>query len=305
MKKVASINELIGNTPIAKLNKVVSEQEAEVFAKLEFFNPGGSVKDRIALSMIEKAEAEGNLKAGYTIVEPTSGNTGIGLAMVGAAKGYRVQIVMPDTMSIERRLLMKAFGAELVLTPGAEGMKGAIAKATELAAKEGYFMPLQFDNAANPEIHEKTTAQEILSSFEGETIDAFVAGVGTGGTITGVGRALKKVYPDIRIYAVEPAESKVLRGGEHSPHKIQGIGAGFVPKVLDETVYDAVIGVPGDDALATARDVARQEGILVGISAGAAINAAVQVAKQLGAGKKVVTIIPDSGERYLSTELYQ
>lgn len=305
MKKVASINELIGNTPIAKLNKVVSEQEAEVFAKLEFFNPGGSVKDRIALSMIEKAEAEGNLKAGYTIVEPTSGNTGIGLAMVGAAKGYRVQIVMPDTMSIERRLLMKAFGAELVLTPGAEGMKGAIAKATELAAKEGYFMPLQFDNAANPEIHEKTTAQEILSAFEGETIDAFVAGVGTGGTITGVGRALKKVYPDIRIYAVEPAESKVLRGGEHSPHKIQGIGAGFVPKVLDETVYDAVIGVPGDDALATARDVARQEGILVGISAGAAINAAVQVAKQLGAGKKVVTIIPDSGERYLSTELYQ
>lgn len=305
MKKVASINELIGNTPIAKLNKVVSEQEADVFAKLEFFNPGGSVKDRIALSMIEKAEAEGNLKAGYTIVEPTSGNTGIGLAMVGAAKGYRVQIVMPDTMSIERRLLMKAFGAELVLTPGAEGMKGAIAKATELAAKEGYFMPLQFDNAANPEIHEKTTAQEILSSFEGETIDAFVAGVGTGGTITGVGRALKKVYPDIRIYAVEPAESKVLRGGEHSPHKIQGIGAGFVPKVLDETVYDAVIGVPGDDALATARDVARQEGILVGISAGAAINAAVQVAKQLGAGKKVVTIIPDSGERYLSTELYQ
>ncbi|MGY3751100.1 cysteine synthase A [Vagococcus acidifermentans] len=305
MKKVASINELIGNTPIAKLNKVVSEQEAEVFAKLEFFNPGGSVKDRIALSMIEKAEAEGNLKAGYTIVEPTSGNTGIGLAMVGAAKGYRVQIVMPDTMSIERRLLMKAFGAELVLTPGAEGMKGAIAKATELAAKEGYFMPLQFDNAANPEIHEKTTAQEILSAFEGETIDAFVAGVGTGGTITGVGRALKKVYPDIRIYAVEPAESKVLRGGEHSPHKIQGIGAGFVPKVLDETVYDAVIAVPGDDALATARDVARQEGILVGISAGAAINAAVQVAKQLGAGKKVVTIIPDSGERYLSTELYQ
>lgn len=304
-KIVKSVTELIGQTPIVQLQQIVPEGAADVYVKLEFFNPGGSVKDRIALSMIERAEEEGKLSAGGTIIEPTSGNTGIGLAMVGAAKGYKVKIVMPDTMSMERRQLMKAYGAELILTPGAEGMKGAIAKATSLAEENGYFMPLQFDNPANPSIHEKTTAKEVEAAFEDLDLDAFVAGIGTGGTITGVGHELKKVYPEIQIIAVEPTESPVLEGGKPGPHKIQGIGAGFVPKVLDTEVYGEVLAVSSDAAMETARQAAEKEGLLVGISAGAAIHAAIETAKKLGKGKKVLTVIPDNGERYLSTALYQ
>ncbi|MHC5247856.1 cysteine synthase A [Enterococcus sp. LJL90] len=306
MSKIySSITELIGKTPIVKLNRVVPQDAAEVFVKLEFFNPGSSVKDRIALSMVEQAEVDGRLTPGTTIIEPTSGNTGIGLAMVGAAKGYPVKIVMPDTMSIERRKLMQAYGAELILTPGAEGMKGAIATATELAEANGYFMPLQFDNEANPEIHQKTTGPEIVEAFGDAGVDAFISGVGTGGTVTGAGHELKKVYPNIQVYAVEPTESPVLEGGQPGPHKIQGIGAGFVPKVLDTKVYDGVLAVSSDDAMAMARKVGQEEGILVGISSGAAIFAAIEKAKELGAGKKVVVIVPDNGERYLSTALYQ
>lgn len=299
-----SVTELIGKTPIVKLGQIVPDGAADIFVKLEFFNPGGSVKDRIALSMIETAERNGQLKTGDTIVEPTSGNTGIGLAMVGAAKGYKVVIVMPDTMSIERRKLMQAYGAELLLTPGAEGMKGAIAKAATLSEKEGYFMPMQFDNPANPLTHEKKTGKEIQDVFGPSGLDAFVSGVGTGGTITGVGKELKRVYPKISIVAVEPTESPVLEGGSPGPHKIQGIGAGFIPKVLDTEIYDEIIAVPSEEAMETARQLAAKEGLLVGISAGAAVNAAIQVAKELGAGKKVLTVIPDNGERYLSTALY-
>ncbi|EOL46158.1 cysteine synthase [Enterococcus phoeniculicola] len=299
-----SVTELIGKTPVVQLNRLVPDDSAEVYVKLEFFNPGSSVKDRIALSMIEKAEKDGKLHLGDTIVEPTSGNTGIGLAMVGAAKGYKVVIVMPDTMSIERRKLMLAYGAELVLTPGADGMKGAIAKASELAEQDGYFMPLQFDNPANPDIHEKTTGKEIQEVFGTQGLDAFVSGIGTGGTITGAGKELKRVYPGIKVYAVEPTESPVLEGGQPGPHKIQGIGAGFIPKVLDTDVYDEVLGVSSENAMQTARQVAIQEGILVGISSGAAIYAALEVAKKLGKGKKVLAIVPDNGERYLSTALY-
>lgn len=300
-----SVTELVGHTPIVKLNKVVGEDSADVYVKLEFYNPGSSVKDRIALAMIEKAEKDGSLKAGNTIVEPTSGNTGIGLAMIGAAKGYRVVIVMPETMSIERRKLMQAYGAELILTPGSEGITGSINKAKELAEQEGYFMPLQFENPANPEIHEKTTGKEIENAFESKGLDAFVAGIGTGGTITGAGRELKRVYPDLKIYGVEPAESAILEGGQPSPHKIQGIGTGFVPKVLDTEIFDQAIAVSSEDAMATAREVGRKEGLLVGISSGAAIHAALKVAKELGKGKKVLAIVPDNGERYLSTALYQ
>ena len=300
-----SVNELVGHTPIVKLNKVVGEDSADVYVKLEFYNPGSSVKDRIALAMIEKAEKDGSLKAGNTIVEPTSGNTGIGLAMIGAAKGYRVVIVMPETMSIERRKLMQAYGAELILTPGSEGITGSINKAKELAEQEGYFMPLQFENPANPEIHEKTTGKEIENAFESKGLDAFVAGIGTGGTITGAGRELKRVYPDLKIYGVEPAESAILEGGQPGPHKIQGIGTGFVPKVLDTEIFDQAIAVSSEDAMATAREVGRKEGLLVGISSGAAIHAALKVAKELGKGKKVLAIVPDNGERYLSTALYQ
>ena len=299
-----SVTELIGKTPVVQLNRLVPDDSAEVYVKLEFFNPGSSVKDRIALSMIEKAEKDGKLHLGDTIVEPTSGNTGIGLAMVGAAKGYKVVIVMPDTMSIERRKLMLAYGAELVLTPGSDGMKGAIAKASELAEQDGYFMPLQFDNPANPDIHEKTTGKEIQEVFGTQGLDAFVSGIGTGGTITGAGKELKRVYPGIKVYAVEPTESPVLEGGQPGPHKIQGIGAGFIPKVLDTDVYDEVLGVSSENAMQTARQVAIQEGILVGISSGAAIYAALEVAKKLGKGKKVLAIVPDNGERYLSTALY-
>lgn len=300
-----SILSLIGETPIVKLNSVVPETSAEVYVKLEFFNPGGSVKDRIARSMIEAAEKEGRLKAGDTIVEPTSGNTGVGLAMLGAAKGYPVIIVMPDTMSVERRKLIQAYGATLILTPGSEGMKGAIAKASELASQEHFFMPLQFDNSANTAAHRETTAKEIQEAFGATGLDAFVAGIGTGGTITGVGQELRRTSPRIKIYAVEPEESPVLKGGKHSPHKIQGIGAGFVPEILDTTIYDHVLSVSSETALQTAREVAAKEGILVGISAGAAIHSAIQVAGELGPDKKVLAIVPDNGERYLSTALYQ
>ena len=300
-----SVTELVGHTPIVKLNKVVGEDSADVYVKLEFYNPGSSVKDRIALAMIEKAEKDGSLKAGNTIVEPTSGNTGIGLAMIGAAKGYRVVIAMPETMSIERRKLMQAYGAELILTPGSEGITGSINKAKELAEPKGYFMPLQYGNPANPEIHEKTTGKEIENAFESKGLDAFVAGIGTGGTITGAGRELKRVYPDLKIYGVEPAESAILEGGQPGPHKIQGIGTGFVPKVLDTEIFDQAIAVSSEDAMATAREVGRKEGLLVGISSGAAIHAALKVAKELGKGKKVLAIVPDNGERYLSTALYQ
>lgn len=300
-----TILDLVGQTPIVKLQHSVPADAADVYVKLEYFNPGSSVKDRIALAMIEKAEAEGKLTVGGTIVEPTSGNTGIGLAMVGAAKGYQVVIVMPDTMSIERRKLMQAYGAQLILTPGAEGIKGSIAKAKELAEANGWFLPLQFENPENPLIHELTTGKEIVETFAGETLDAFVAGIGTGGTITGAGRALRKAYPDILIYGVEPAESAVLEGGQPGPHKIQGIGTGFVPATLDTAIYDEAVSVTSKAALATARKIGQTEGLLVGISAGAAINAALTVAAELGAGKKVLAIVPDNGERYLSTALYQ
>lgn len=300
-----SVTELIGKTPIVKLNKIVPEDSADVFVKLEFFNPGGSVKDRIALSMIEKAEHDGLLKPGDTIIEPTSGNTGIGLSMVGVAKGYKVIIVMPETMSIERRLLMKGYGAELILTPGADGISGSIREAERLAKENGYFLPLQFENEANPLVHEKTTGSEIHQAFGVNGLDAFVAGIGTGGTITGAGRELKRVYPKIELIGVEPAESAILEGKEAGPHKIQGIGTGFVPKTLDTSVYDKVLSISGDEAMETAREVGRKEGILVGISSGAAIAAALKVAKELGKGKKVLAVVPDNGERYLSTALYQ
>ena len=300
-----SITELIGRTPIVKLNHLVPEGSAEVYVKLEFFNPGGSVKDRIALSMIEKAEQDGILKPGDTIIEPTSGNTGIGLAMVGVAKGYKVIIVMPETMSMERRLLMKGYGAELILTPGSEAISGSIKEAKRLAEEHGYFMPLQFENPANPAIHEKTTGHEIQEAFGVNGLDAFVAGIGTGGTITGAGRELKRVYPSIEIVGVEPAESAILEGKAAGPHKIQGIGTGFVPGTLDTSVYDKVVGTKGDEAMETARRVGKEEGILVGISSGAAIAAALKEAALLGKGKKVLAIVPDNGERYLSTPLYQ
>ncbi len=300
-----SVTELIGKTPIVKLNKIVPEDSADVFVKLEFFNPGGSVKDRIALSMIEKAEHDGLLKPGDTIIEPTSGNTGIGLSMVGVAKGYKVIIVMPETMSIERRLLMKGYGAELILTPGVDGISGSIREAERLAKENSYFLPLQFENEANPLVHEKTTGPEIHQAFGVNGLDAFVAGIGTGGTITGAGRELKRVYPKIELVGVEPAESAILEGKEAGPHKIQGIGTGFVPKTLDTSVYNKVLSVTGDEAMETAREVGRKEGILVGISSGAAIAAALKVAKELGKGKKVLAVVPDNGERYLSTALYQ
>lgn len=298
-----SIIDLVGNTPLVKLNRLTGPEDADVYLKLEFFNPGSSVKDRIALAMIEAAEKEGSLKEGSTIIEPTSGNTGIGLAMIAAAKGYKAVLVMPDTMSLERRNLLRAYGAELVLTPGAEGMKGAIGKAEELAEQNGWFMPQQFNNESNPEVHRLTTGPEIANALD--QVDAFISGIGTGGTITGAGSVLKERFPNVRIVAVEPADSPVLSGGKPGPHKIQGIGAGFVPKVLDTDIYDEIIQVTNDEAYAVARRAAREEGILGGVSSGAAISAALQVAKELGKGKKVVAIIPSNGERYLSTPLYQ
>ncbi|WP_226038340.1 cysteine synthase A [Aquibacillus saliphilus] len=304
MKIAQSIADLIGNTPIVKLNRTADAADAEIYLKLEFMNPGSSVKDRIALSMIEAGEKNGKLKEGDTIVEPTSGNTGIGLALVAAVKGYKAVLVMPDTMSMERRNLLRAYGADLVLTPGAEGMKGAIKKAEELQAEHGYFMPQQFNNEANPAVHARSTGKEIVEQM-GDQLDGFVSGIGTGGTITGAGKVLKEKYKDIKIYAVEPEDSAILSGGKPGPHKIQGIGAGFVPAVLDTEVYDEVITVSNDDAYATAREAARKDGLLGGVSSGAAIFAAKKVAKQLGKGKKVLAVIPSNGERYLSTPLYQ
>lgn len=304
MVRVAnSVTELIGQTPIVKLNRLVDENSAEVYLKLEYFNPGSSVKDRIGLAMIEAAEEQGLIKPGDTIVEPTSGNTGIGLAMVAAAKGYKAVFVMPETMSLERRNLLRAYGAELVLTPGPEGMKGAIARAEALVEEKRYFMPQQFKNPANPEVHARTTGKEIVQQIE--HLDAFVSGIGTGGTISGAGSVLREKFPNIKIVAVEPQDSPVLSGGKPGPHKLQGLGAGFVPDTLNTDIYDEVIQVSTEQAFAASRRAAREEGILGGISSGAAIHAALEVAKKLGKGKKVLAIIPDNGERYLSTPLYQ
>jgi cysteine synthase A len=305
MRIADDITQLIGGTPLVGLRHVTDGAGARIAAKLEYFNPGGSVKDRIALSMIDAAEAAGLLRPGTTIVEPTSGNTGIALAMVCAARGYKAIFTMPDTMSKERRMLLRGYGTELVLTPGPDGMGGAIAKATEIAKGEGdFFMPQQFENAANPAVHEATTAEEIWVDTDGQ-VDIFVAGVGTGGTITGVGHALKQRKPEVQIIAVEPAASPVLSGGAKGPHPIQGIGAGFVPAVLDTDVYDEVISVENQDAFDIAHRMAHEEGLLVGISSGAAAWAAVRVAKRPeNAGKLIVVIIPSFGERYLSTALF-
>ncbi|WP_394581612.1 cysteine synthase A [Cytobacillus firmus] len=305
MVRVAnSIADLVGHTPIVKLNRLVDDNSADVYLKLEYMNPGSSVKDRIALAMITAAEKDGSLKPGDTIIEPTSGNTGIGLAMIAAAKGYKAVLVMPETMSMERRNLLRAYGADLVLTPGPEGMGGAIRKAQELAKEHGYFVPQQFENPANPEVHRLTTGPEITEQM-GDQLDAFISGIGTGGTITGAGQVLKEKYKNIKIYAVEPTDSPVLSGGKPGPHKIQGIGAGFVPDTLDTKIYDEVIQIANDEAFDYARRAAKEEGILGGISSGAAISAALKVAKELGKGKKVLAIIPSNGERYLSTPLYQ
>lgn len=304
MKVAENITGLIGGTPIVKLNNLTDAESADVYVKLEFMNPGSSVKDRIAIAMVEAAEKEGLLQAGATIIEPTSGNTGIGLAMVAAAKGYRAVLVMPDTMSQERRNLLRAYGAELVLTPGADGMKGAIAKAEELKNEHGYFMPQQFSNPANPDIHELTTGKEIVEQMK-DGLDGFVSGIGTGGTITGAGKVLRKHFDDIKLYAVEPAASPVLSGGSPAPHKIQGIGAGFVPEVLDTDIYEKVLTIENEEAYEAARKVATTNGILGGVSSGAAVAAALKVAKELGKGKKVLAILPDNGERYLSTPLYR
>jgi cysteine synthase A len=299
-----NVNQLIGKTPIVKLNKIGGTGGAEVFAKLEYFNPGGSVKDRIALNMIKKAEDQGLISKDTIIVEPTSGNTGIGLAMVAAAKGYRLVLVMPETMSIERRKLLSAYGAEIILTPGPEGMKGAVEKAEALVAEnKHYILPQQFKNPGNPEIHYLTTGPEIYEDFKGE-LDYFVAGIGTGGTITGTGRYLKEKLPNIKIIGVEPEASPVLSGGQAGPHKLQGIGAGFIPDVLEIKILDKIIGVKNEDAFETARRLAKEEGILAGISAGAAVFAALSLAKGLDANQKILTIIPDTGERYLSTDLF-
>ncbi|MGL4762946.1 MAG: cysteine synthase A [Sarcina sp.] len=295
--------ELIGGTAILKANKIVGENEGQVFVKLERFNPSGSVKDRAALGMIEKAEKEGLLKVGDTIVEPTSGNTGIALAMIGGIKGYNVVIVMPESMSKERREVIKAYGAELVLTEGAKGMKGAIEKATELANENGYFLPQQFENIGNSNKHYETTAEEIIADIP--DVDIVIAGVGTGGTISGVGKRLKEINKNIKIIAVEPKASPVLSGGNPGPHKIQGIGAGFVPAIYISEIIDEVIQISNEEAYAVAREYAKKEGILVGISSGAAIAAAINVAKQLGNDKKIAVIAPDGGEKYFSVGLYE
>jgi cysteine synthase A len=298
------VTSLVGNTPLVRLNRITDGAGATVLAKLEFFNPGNSVKDRIGVSMIEAAERSGDLKPGGTIVEATSGNTGIALAMVGAARGYQVVLTMPETMSRERRALLRAFGAELVLTPGSAGMSGAVEKAEEIGRERGAVLVRQFSNPANVEVHRRTTAQEIWDDTDG-TVDIVVAGIGTGGTITGVGQVLKERKPEVRIIAVEPAESAILTGGEPGPHKIQGLGANFVPDILDTSVYDEVIDVDSDSAVQWARRAASEEGLLVGLSSGAALKAAVEVAKRPeNEGKTIVVVIPSFGERYLSTILY-
>ncbi len=300
-------DQLIGNTPILELTHIEASEglQAKLLGKLEYFNPAGSVKDRIAKAMIDCAEAKGVLKPGATLIEPTSGNTGIGLSAVAASRGYKIIIVMPETMSVERRQLMKAYGAQIVLTEGSKGMKGAIEKANELAEQiENSFIPAQFDNPANPEIHFATTGPEIWRDTDGK-VDIFVAGIGTGGTITGVGKYLKSQNPDVRVVAVEPASSAVLSTGVAGAHKIQGIGAGFVPKVLDTGIYDEIIPVSNEDAFATGKRIAREEGVLVGISSGAATWAAIQLARRPeNAGKNIVVLLPDTGERYLSTALF-
>lgn len=308
MAKIAQkITDLIGNTPLLQLNNFASQKGlgANIIAKLESFNPASSVKDRIALAMVEDAEAKGILKPGVEIVEPTSGNTGIGLAMVAATKGYKLTLTMPETMSVERRNLLKALGANIVLTPGTDGMKGAIAKAKELAAEKGnVFIPQQFENGANPEVHTRTTGEEIWRDTDGK-IDILVSGVGTGGTVTGAGKTLKKYNPNIKVVAVEPTDSPVLSGGTPGPHKIQGIGAGFIPKVFDNSVVDQIIQITNDEAILTSRQVAQQEGLLVGISSGAILYAAVKLALlPENKGKNIVAVLPDTGERYLSTLLY-
>jgi len=305
MKVYNNITEVVGNTPLVRLNRITDGAAGNVYAKLEFYNPTASVKDRIGIAMVDAAEKNGQLKAGGTIVEATSGNTGIALAMVGAARGYKVILTMPDSMSKERRMLLRAFGAELVLTPAAEGMRGAIAKAEELGAQDGAVLVRQFENEANVQIHRETTAEEIWRDTDG-TVAAVVAGVGTGGTITGVGQVLKEKNPNIKIFAVEPAASPLLTGGSPAGHPIQGIGANFIPNILDTKIYDEVFDATADDAVAYARRAAAEEGILTGISSGAAIWAASQVAKRPEfAGKNIVVIIPSFGERYLSTILYK
>ncbi|CDC48088.1 cysteine synthase [[Eubacterium] siraeum CAG:80] len=307
MRTFDKITDLIGGTPILKLNNYIALNElpANIYAKLEYFNPAGSVKDRIAKAMIDDAEAKGALKPGAVIIEPTSGNTGIGLAAVAASKGYRIILTMPETMSVERRNLLKAYGAELVLTDGAKGMKGAIAKAEELAQQiEGGFIPSQFTNSANPTAHFNTTGPEIWEDTDGK-VDIFVAGVGTGGTVSGVGKYLKSKNPNVKVVAVEPADSPVLSKGVAGPHKIQGIGAGFVPETLDTKIYDEIIAVENEDAFATGRTLARKEGLLVGISSGAAVYAATQLAKRPeNKGKNIVVLLPDTGDRYLSTPMF-
>lgn len=306
MNIASSITDLIGNTPLVELKTLAKDLPGRVVAKLEFFNPGSSVKDRIAIAMIEAAEKAGKIKEGTIIVEPTSGNTGIGLAMVCAAKGYKLVITMPESMSKERRMLLRAYGAELVLTPAAEGMGGAIAKAAEFVAgnPDVYFMPQQFENAANPEVHRSTTGEEVWRDTDGK-VDIFVAGVGTGGTVTGVGEVLKARKPEVEVYAVEPAASAVLSGGQKGPHPIQGLGAGFIPKNLNTDIYDGVITVENDAAFSTARAMAEKEGILVGISSGAAVWSALELAKkEENRDKLIVVVIPSYGERYLSTPLF-
>ncbi len=303
MRVVDNVTDLIGKTPLIRLQRMVKPGMANIYVKVESFNPGGSIKDRIAWGMIKDAEERGVLRPGGTIIEPTSGNTGIGLAMIAAARGYRLIVVMPDSLSVERRMLMSAYGAEFVLTPGAKGMNGAIEEAKRILGENpDYFMPQQFENSANPEAHRRSTALELLDQLK--DINAFVAGIGTGGTITGVGEVLKTRLPEIMLVGVEPAASPVISGGSPGPHKIQGIGAGFIPEVLNKTILDQVIQVSNEDALDTARRMAREEGILVGISSGAAVSAALQVAVTLGEGKNLVVIAPDTGERYLSTELF-
>ena len=310
MKIYNSITQLIGNTPLVRLGKFVTSRniDANILAKVEFFNPGGSVKDRIALAMIEDAEAKGLLKAGGTIIEPTSGNTGVGLSLVGAVKGYKVILTMPETMSIERRKLASAYGTEIVLTPGSEGMKGAVKKAEELRDSiPGAVILQQFENPSNPAIHERTTGIEIVNAAkaDGIKIDAFVAGVGTGGTVSGTGKAIKAAFPEAKVFAVEPATSPILSGGNPGPHKIQGIGANFIPGNYNASVVDEVITVGNEDAFATSRSLAKEEGLLVGISAGAAIYAATSVANRPEfAGKNIAVLLPDTGERYLSTDLF-